>query len=150
MQVILLDNIRGVGYIGDIKNVTDGYARNFLLPRKLVKLATPQTIKESAKLREKREILLAQEKERATQAAGKLADFVLTFEGKASPTGTLFAAIGRRDIVKSIKDTTGLEIEDVIVRLLEPLKTVGEHPVELHLAPEVSVRIKVVISPKKE
>jgi large subunit ribosomal protein L9 len=149
MKVILLDNIKGVGQIGDIKNVKDGYGRNFLLPRGLAKLATKGAEKEIETLKKKRVVLLEKEQKQVTEAVEKLKDAVLEISAPASETGTLFAAVGRKDLVKQIKETCGVILNLETVQLQEPLKEVGEHTVDLKLNKETTVQIKVVIKAEK-
>ncbi len=145
MKVILLDNIKGIGHIGDIKDVADGYARNFLFTRRLAKIADAGAQKEAVALQAKRTILLAQEKQRAQEAADKLKDITIELSGKASETGTLFGAITKREIIKKTKELTGVELDADMLHLPEHLKTLGEHVVTLKLADDISVPLKVVI-----
>ena len=91
MKVILLQNIKGFGQIGDIKNVSDGYARNFLFPKKLAKIATDGAIKEVEMLQKKREVMDAKNAERMQKAAEVLKDTAIEFQKKASPAGILFS-----------------------------------------------------------
>ncbi len=147
MRVILLDNLKGIGQIGDAKDVNDGYARNFLFPRKLAKLATPATLQEAEKLKQKRSLLLQQEQQRAQEAADRLKDLTITFNERASETGTLFAAIGKRELIKKIKELTNIALEQDMFHLDEPIKTLGEHKVTLKLAPDITVQIPVQVIP---
>ena len=145
MKVILLDNIPGVGQIGDIKNVADGYGRNFLLPRSLAKLATKNSVKETEKLREK---WLKQKEslhETAHQVAQALAAVQLQFVVKASTKGTLFDGIGADDIVKKLKEVAGISLEPDNINLPEQIKAVGEYTVEVNLPPELKSSLKVSV-----
>ena len=161
MKVILLQNIKGLGQIGDVKNVSDGYARNFLLPRKMAKAATDSSLKEVEALKAKRVIMVETEKKNALEVAEKLKDLVIEFTRKATKTGKLFAGIGKDDIVKEIKKASGVQLQEEMIghtefldRLKhgqettprdEPIKHIGEHLVDLNLSPEVKTQIKVVI-----
>ena len=149
MKVILLNNIRGVGQVGDIKTVTDGYARNFLFPHKLAKLANAANEKESETLKQKRVIFLEKERKMAQEAADRLKDRTFEFSEKAGETGTLFAAVSRKDIIRKIRDVTGIELTDDMVSLPEHLKTIGEHKVDLKLSSEVSMSVNISIRPEK-
>ncbi|MEK7076454.1 MAG: 50S ribosomal protein L9, partial [Patescibacteria group bacterium] len=91
MKVILLENIKGFGQIGDVKNVSDGYGKNFLLPRKIAKAANKNSMKEVELLKAKRVIIIESEKKNALEAVEKLKDVVIEFTKKATKTGKLFA-----------------------------------------------------------
>lgn len=148
MKVILLQNIKGFGQIGDIKNVPDGYGRNFLLPRKLAKAATDSSLKEVDFLKAKRIILVEAEKKNALEAVEKLKDLVIEFTRKVTKTGKLFAGIDKEDIVKEIKKASGVQLQEEMIGHEEPIKHIGEHLVDLNLSPEVKTQIKVVIKPE--
>ncbi len=146
MKVIFLQNIRGMGQIGDIKNVADGYARNFLLPHKFAKLAVQMSVKEMEALKTKRELTLGQEEGRAKEIAGKLQDFTVKLSCKANEQGTLFAAVGAKDIAHRIKQDTGIDVEpDMVAVSGRHLKTLGEHTATINLARDVSVPVKVIV-----
>jgi large subunit ribosomal protein L9 len=146
MKVIFLQNVRGVGQIGDAKDVADGYARNFLLPRKLAKSATQASLKEVEALKAKREIVAGQEREQAQGIADKLKDVSIELTGKANEKGTLFAAISAKDIIQRVAHDTGVHLEpDMVVIEEHHLKTIGEYDITIKLAPDVIAQIKVII-----
>ncbi len=148
MKVILLENIKGFGQIGDVKNVSDGYARNFLLPRKMVKAATDSSMKEVESLKAKRVIMIESEKKNALEVVEKLKDLVIEFTRKATKTGKLFAGIGKDDLVKEIKKASGVQLQEEMIGHEEPIKHIGEHLVDLNLSPEVKTQVKVTIKPE--
>lgn len=145
MRVILLQNIKGFGQIGDVKNVSDGYARNFLLPRKMAKAATANSLKEVESLKAKRVIVIESEKKNSLEAVEKLKDIVIEFTRKATKTGKLFAGIDKDDLVKEIKKTSGVQLQEKMIGHDEPIKHIGEHLVDLNLSPEVKTQIKVLV-----
>src|SRR3989344_624293 len=145
MKVILLENIKGFGQIGDVKNVSDGYGRNFLLPRKMAKSATGSSMKEVETLKAKRIIMVETEKKNALEAVEKLKDLVIEFTRKSTKTGKLFAGIGKDDIVAEIKKASGVQLQEEMIGHDEPIKHVGEHLVDLNLSPEVKTQIKVLV-----
>ena len=145
MKVILLQNIKGFGQIGDVKNVSDGYGRNFLLPRKMAKAANENSLKEVESLKAKRIIMIESEKKNALEAVEKLKDLVIEFTRKATKTGKLFAGIDKEDIIKEIKKASGIQLQEEMIGHDEPIKHIGEHLVDLNLSPEVKTQIKVVI-----
>ena len=148
MKVILKSTVDNIGRAGDVKDVADGYARNFLLPRKLAETATPSALKYWEKGKEKRAALVAAEVEVAKQLAGKLSGVSLSFSMPASEEGKLFGSVGKTDVLKSLK-AAGFDVPKNSVRLENALKTTGEHDVELRLAPEVSAKVKVVVSARE-
>jgi large subunit ribosomal protein L9 len=145
MKVILLQNIKGFGQIGDVKNVSDGYARNFLLPKGMAKSATGGSLKEIEALKAKRVIMIEAENKEALEAAKKLKDLVIEFARKATKTGKLFAGIGKDDLVKEIKKASGVQLQEEMIGHEEPIKHIGEHLVDLNLSSEIKVQIKVLI-----
>ena len=148
MKVILKNNVDHLGRAGDVKDVAAGYARNFLLPRKLAESATESALKYWEKGKEKRAKLVAGEVKVAKELADKLSSVNLTFSMPASEEGKLFGSVGKTDVLKSLK-VAGYDVPKNSVRLENALKTTGEHEVELRLAPEVSAKIKVTVSARE-
>ena len=148
MQVILLQRVENLGQMGDVVTVRSGYARNFLLPRRLAELATPSALKYWEKGKEKRAALITAEVKSAQELAEKLAGVKLTFSMPASEEGKLFGSVGKTDLLKSLK-AAGYEVPKNSVRLDTAIKTTGEHEVELRLQPEVSAKVKVSVSARE-
>jgi large subunit ribosomal protein L9 len=148
MKVILRTTVDHLGRAGEIKDVAAGYARNFLLPRKLAEEATPSAIKYWEKGKEKRAQIVAEEIKTAKGLAEKLAGVNLTFSMPASEEGKLFGSVGKTDVLKSLK-AAGYEVPKNSVRLETALKTTGEHEVDLRLAPEVLAKVKVTVSARE-
>ena len=144
MKVILLTNLKGFGQIGDIKNVSDGYARNFLLPRKMAKAATDSALKEVEGLKKQLSTMQAVEKEHATKIAEQLKDLTVEITRKATKTGKLFAGIDKEDLAKEIKKASGVSLKEDMIES-EPIKQIGEHLVNLELTPEVKTQVKIVV-----
>ena len=115
MKVILLENIKGFGQIGDVKNVSDGYGKNFLLPRKIAKAANKNSMKEVELLKAKRVIIIESEKKNALEAVEKLKDVVIEFTKKATKTGKLFAGIGKDALIKEIKKASGVQLQEEMI-----------------------------------
>ncbi|MBI4160502.1 MAG: 50S ribosomal protein L9 [Candidatus Yanofskybacteria bacterium] len=150
MKVILLQNIKGMGQMGDVKNVSDGYARNFLFPRKIAKLATDAAMKEVDSLKKKLEISQKVERENATKLAEQFKDVVLEFTRKATKTGKIYSAVTKEDIAEILNTQTGLRIQPNAVNLegheRGHIKQLGEHLVKVELAPDVTAEVKVKVS----
>ena len=144
MKVILRSYVENLGRPVEIKEVADGYGRNFLLPQGLAATATPAAIREWEKCKDKRAIIVSADNEKARGLAGKLAGVKLSFALPASPEGKLFGSVGKSDIIKSLK-ASGCEVPKDSVRLPAPIKTVGEHEVELRLQPEVTAKVTVAV-----
>ncbi len=145
MKVILKTNVDHLGRAGEVKEVAIGYARNFLLPRKLAERATASALKYWEKGKEKRAAIVSAEIQAAKELAEKLAGVKLTFSMPASEEGKLFGSVGKTDVLKSLK-TAGYDVPRNSVRLETALKTTGEHEVELRLQPEVRAKVKITVS----
>lgn len=132
-QVILLKDVNELGAKGDVVDVSKGYLRNFLIPRKLASHATDAAISAAqgrmdAEERAKREAI-----ERAQENAITLGRTVLTIEEQAGEDGRLFGSVTTQDIADAIKDARGIKVDKANVKLDEPIKTVGTHMVEVEV-----------------
>ena len=148
MKVILRSTVDNLGRAGEVKEVKPGYARNFLLPRHLAEPATESALKYWEKGKEKRKAIVDSEVKAAKEQAEKLSGVNLQFAVPASEEGKLFGSVGKADVIKSLK-AAGYETPKNAVRLENAIKATGEHEVELRLAPEVSVKIKVTVSARE-
>ena len=148
MKVILKSTVDHLGRAGEVKEVAAGYARNFLLPRKLAEPATDSALKYWEKGKAKRAALVAEDIKGAKALAEKLAGVNLTFSMPASEEGKLFGSVGKTDVIKSLK-AAGYEVPKNSVRLENAIKTTGEHEVEFRLQPEVSAKVKVTVSARE-
>lgn len=145
MRVIFLQNIKGVAQIGDIRNVSDGYARNFLLPKNLAKPATAEAEKQAEILKKKQESEDLTNKESAAGLAKTLEGFVLELAEDANEEGHLYGSVNAKRIAEELAKNK-IKIKEDLINMPEPIKTVGEHEVELELHPEVKVKIKIRVS----
>ncbi|MEI7719928.1 MAG: 50S ribosomal protein L9 [bacterium] len=131
MKVIFLKDVRGIGRAQEVKDVADGYAANFLFPRKLAEPATDQKIQQ---LESRKEALaLAQKAKEAALGAQiqTLASTPLRLAARATEKGGLFKTIGPKDIAKAIKDQHLLDLPEEHILIAAPIKTVGEHTIML-------------------
>ena len=144
MKVILRSDVDNLGRAGDIKQVAPGYARNFLIPRGMALEATPEVVKSYEKGAEKRQKLREKQQTAAQESATKLAGVQLSFTRPVGDQGKLFGSVGKSDIAESLK-ASGFTIDKKGILLPAAIKDVGEHEVELKLAPEVSAKIKVSV-----
>lgn len=145
MRIIFLQNVKGVAQIGDIKNVADGYAMNFLLPRKIAAPATASSEKQSETLKQKREKDSALSKERGLKLAKKMENMVLQINDDANDQGHLYGSIDAKRIAKELKNKK-IEIAEENINLPHHLKTTGEHEVEIEFHPEVKTKLKVIVT----
>ena len=143
MKVVLLADVKGQGKKGDIVNVSDGFARNYLFPKKLAKLADDQTIQELKAKKESEEYRKAEEKKNAAALAEKLKGTVLTFKTTGGADGRLFGAVTAKDISDRLQSELGITVDKRKIVLNETIKTVGEYDIELKLYPEISANIKI-------
>ncbi|MBI2674570.1 MAG: 50S ribosomal protein L9 [Candidatus Yanofskybacteria bacterium] len=157
MKVIILQNIKGLGRMGDVKNVSDGYARNFLFPRKMAKLATDAALKEVSSLKRKLEATQKLEREGAAKLAEQLKDIVLEFSRKATKTGKIYSAVTKEDIAETLNTKVGFRVSSDSINLEGHegghIKRLGEHLVKVELlpatqegAPDVTAEVKVKVS----
>lgn len=146
MRVVLLDNIKGIGRVGDIKDVNDGYARNFLLPRKLAKPVTPGVLSDVEAVKAKKLEALSLKEQEAKELAQKLNGSTVEVSGRANGQGTLFAGIEEKHVAHALSAAAGIHIAPESVRMGGHIKMLGEHPVTIELAEGVTATVTVVVS----
>lgn len=146
MKVILLANVRGIGTIGDIKNVADGYGRNFLLKKGLARLATAEAERHSQELSTRLDTSTDLLHAQAQEAAKVIDGVTLTLRARANENGTLFAAVSKGEVARALKKETGYEIEPEMLQLHEhALKMIGVHELEIVLDATTRAVIRVTI-----
>lgn len=145
MKVIFNADVKGQGKKGELKEVSDGYARNYLLPRKIATEATTDNIN-TLKLKEKaRQAQMAAERAQAEEYAKKLGEITVTVKAKAGAGGKLFGAITSQEISDSLKAQHGIEIEKNKIVQAEPIKAYGAFQVKAKLGYEVTGAINVMV-----
>lgn len=144
MKIILTSDVEKVGIAGAVKNVADGYARNFLLPRGLAKKATPEAIRWMEKTQEKRKQLRDQQIQKLRDQAAKMQGTALSFTRSVGANGKLFGSVGKSDIVNGLKKS-GFVVDKNDIVLPAALKEVGDAEVEVRLHLEASAKIKVSV-----
>ena len=149
MKVIFNVDVRGQGKKGEMKEVSDGYARNYLLPRKLASEATADAVN-AFKLREKAKAAqIARDKALAEENAKKLAGVVVQVQARAGQGGRLFGAVTSQEISDALREQHGIEIEKNRIVQPEPIKQFGSYEVKARLGSEVSGTINVLVTEKK-
>jgi large subunit ribosomal protein L9 len=144
MEVILREDVQNLGTVGDIVKVKPGFARNYLLPRNLAVVADRRNVR----VLEHQKRLVADKRERdrrqAEGAAQKLSSLRVTFKARAGEEGKLFGSVTNIDIEKALAEQ-GVSVERRRIRLDEPIKTMGEHVVPVHLGVGIDAQITVVV-----
>ena len=149
MKVIFNQDVRGQGKKGEMKEGSDGYARNYLLPRKLASEATPDMIN-AFKLKEKAKKAQAErEKAQAEENAKRLEGVVVKISARAGQGGRLFGAITSQEISDALREQHGIDIEKNKIVQTEPIKGFGSFEVKAKLGYEVSGKINVLVTEQK-
>ncbi|MGH9112332.1 MAG: 50S ribosomal protein L9 [Acidimicrobiales bacterium] len=146
MKVILRTDVSDLGKRGDILDVADGFARNYLVPKGLAMRATDGAAAQGASMRRARDLRDAQDRAAAEEVATTLVPKVVTLSARAGSEGKLFGSITSTDIATAIEAQTNVHIERRKLVLAEPIKSLGTHvvPVKLHADVEFPVTIDVV------
>lgn len=145
MKVIFNVDVKGQGKKGEMKEVSDGYARNYLLPRKLASEATADNIN-TMKLKEKaKAALIAKEKAEAEENAKRLSAITVTIRAKAGGAGKLFGSVTSQEISDALREQHGINIEKNKIVQAEPIKTFGNYTVKAKLGYEISANVSVLV-----
>lgn len=145
MKVILLQDVKSLGKKGEIVNVNDGYARNFILPKKLGVEATGKNLND-LKLQKNNEKKVAQENlDAAKKLAAELAEGKVELAIKVGEGGRAFGSVSSKEIAAAVKEQMGLDVDKKKIQLKEAIKSLGTHMVAVKLHPEVTAELKVVV-----
>ena len=144
MRIILREDRAGLGKRGDIVDVSDGYGRNFLLPRGLGLVATEGAVQQAAKMRRARDLRDAHDREAAQTIATTLVPKIIMIEAKSGSEGRLFGSITVGDVVDAVREQTGVELERRQLHS-DPIRTLGQHTLTAKLHSDVSFPITVEI-----
>lgn len=149
MKVIFNTDVRGQGKKGEMKEVSDGYARNYLMPRGLASPATADAVN-ALKLKEKAKAAqMAKEKAAAEENEKRLSGVVVQISARAGQGGRLFGAVTSQEIAEALREQHGIEIEKNKIVQAEPIKQFGSYEVKAKLGYEVSGTINVLVTEKK-
>ena len=148
MKVILRSDVANVGRKGDVLDVSDGFARNYLVPKGLAMRATDGAIAQAAAMRRARDLKDARDREGAEEIARKLTPTVIRISARSGPEGRLFGSVTAADLAEAVTAQTGVELDRRRVHLEEPIKSVGNHEVAVRLHTEVEVRLQVEVVPQ--
>jgi large subunit ribosomal protein L9 len=147
MKVILLQDVKQVGKKGDVIEASDGYARNFLFPRKLAQEANDSNMHILNNKKENERKLKLAQLEAAQKLAGELKGKEITIKAKAGESGKLFGAITSKDVAELIKTQYKIEVDKKKI-VMDTIKLAGGYEIEVKLYPEVSTKMKVIIVPQ--
>jgi large subunit ribosomal protein L9 len=147
MEVILLKDVEKVGLRGEVVNVARGYARNFLLPRKLAELASAARVAELKKLDEQRARHEARSVDQAQEIAGVLSKTVLRFDVKSGPTGALFGSVTTTDIADELWRTRKVRVDRKKIET-DALKRIGRYAIPIQVFEGVTVEVKTLVVPE--
>ena len=145
MKVILLDDVSKLGRRGEVRDVSDGYARNFLIPKKLALSATAGNLKHLDHIKKQQEAKADRAKDDAESVRARIEALAYEDRRQASEEGKLFGSVTSQDIVDFL-DKHGVTIERRRIHLDEPIKTLGETSVAIRLHPEVTAQLKVSVA----
>ena len=145
MKVILLEDVKSLGKKGEIVKVNEGYARNFILPRKLGVEATPKNLNDLKLKKANEEKKAAEQLAEARELGAKLEKSSVTLSIKAGDNGKAFGSVSGKEIAKAIQEQLGLDIDKKKLVLPEPLKTFGTHEVPVKLHRDVTVKLAVKV-----
>lgn len=144
MKVFLKEDVKNLGKIGDVVNVAEGYARNFLLPKKVAVEANPKNLKEFEHNKRIIQERAAKIKDASKATADKLSALTLTIKAKAGEEDKLFGSVTTMDIAEAFK-AEGFEVDKKKILLGEPIKRLGEYTVEVKIHSEVNATVKVQV-----
>lgn len=147
MRVILKREVRGLGRPGEVKDVADGYAQNFLLPRGLAIEATAGELKHLAQEREATKAKKDREHTDAEQLAARLGTLTLVFRLKAGEQGKTFGSVTNKDIAEALLREHRVSVDRAKILLPEPLRSLGAHTVEIRLMPDVRAKVTIAVEP---
>lgn len=145
MRVVLRADVDGVGKKGDILEVADGFARNFLVPKGRAIPATPGVQAQANAMRRSRDVKDARDREGAEAVARKLVPLVIRVPARAGREGRLFGSVTAADLAEAVTAQSGLELDRRRLRVDEPIKTLGSHEVPVKLHPDVEFRLNVEV-----
>ena len=145
MKVILRADVPDVGHKGDVLDVADGYARNFLVPRGLAMAASKGALAQAESMRRARAVRDARDREAAEEIATKLTPMTITIPARAGAEGRLFGSVTSADVAAAIQGQSGIEVDRRRLHLDEPIRALGAHEVPLRLHPDVEVRLNVEV-----
>ena len=144
-KAILLKDVEGLGEAGSVVDVSPGYLRNFLAPKRLAQAATDASVAAAQRERERSETAARETEERAQETAALLGKTVLTISHRAGEDGSLFGSVTAKEIADAVRQARGLKLDHRKVQLEQPIRELGTHMVEIEVAPGVTTSVKTMV-----
>jgi len=148
-QAILLKDVDSLGQAGEAIDVSPGYLRNYLLPRKLAQPATAGALEEARRRAQAAEQAAREASERAEENAALLGKTVLTIQHRAGEDGKLYGSVTTKEIAEAIAEARGLRVDRKKIRLDDPIREVGTYMVEIDVGGDATTRIKTIVAEEK-
>ncbi len=149
MKIIFLQDVRGVGKKYEVKDVRDGYARNFLFPNKMAKPATPSALKELELLKDRLDKDEVEIKKHLEQLARRINDTSIEFQLKTDSVGSVFGSVTKEAILKAMREHKFINKERVDIKLDRPIKELGTHRVGVDLKKGIEATLGVIVRPQE-
>lgn len=149
MKVILLADVKGQGKKNEVIEVSDGYGKNFLIPRKLAKLADAQSVNDAKTKESARIYKLATEKKEAQELAERLKQVTVTITASCGADGRLYGSVTAKDIAERLAQEHGITIDKRKIAVKDPIKAYGKYALEVRLYPEVTGTLSLLVSAEK-
>ncbi len=143
MQVIFLQDVPQQAHAGEIKRVADGYARNYLIPKGLAQVATPEILKRTHKIKAAGDEQRIRETTAMEELAQLLDNTAITLQARVTPTGRYYGAITSARVAEELSSTLGRDIERRLVDVVEPIREPGEYEVTLRLSSDITATIQI-------
>jgi large subunit ribosomal protein L9 len=148
-EAILLKDVEDLGSAGEAIDVSPGYLRNYLVPRKLAQPATKGALEDAQRRREATERAEREQAERAQETSALLAKTVLTISHRAGEDGKLFGSVTPKEIAEAIRDARGLKVDRKRIRLDEPIREVGTYMIDVELTGGATAKVKTIVAEQK-
>lgn len=146
MKVIFIQDVKGQGKQGEIKEVSDGYARNFLIPKGLAEEATKTRLKEIEERSEKQRKTLEREKAEAVKMKQMLDGKEVTIKARTGSGEKLFGAVTPKEVAETLQQQFKINVDRKKIELHDPIKHLGEYPVKIKIYPSIQAEIKVIVA----
>lgn len=147
MKVMLVQDVKNLGKKGEIKEVTDGYARNYLIPRGLAKEATPARLKESEEIRQRQERKKSKEENKARRIQAQIDGKTISIKAKTGGGEKLFGAVTSREVAEILGQEFGVQVDRKKIELGEPIKHLGKYQVQIKIYPGIQAELQVSVEP---
>jgi large subunit ribosomal protein L9 len=148
-EAILLKDVEDLGSAGEAVDVSPGYLRNYLVPRKLAQPATKGALEDAQRRREATERAERDQAERAQETSALLSKTVLTISHRAGEDGKLFGSVTPKEIAEAIRDARGLKVDRKRIRLDQPLREVGTYMIDVELTGGTTAKVKTIVAEQK-